>query len=307
MTTRKRIAHFRSGFTLVELLIVFIVIAILFSMSIPLYRHLQIRTDLEVVTEQTRQALRRAQALSQSGNGDSTWGYSTENGVLYKGGDYDTRNPAFDEFYPIPTTVSISGLSDIVFSRVYGEPNVEGDIVITSLLGDQRTVAVRGTLGAPPPPPIPPKRFKIIFDVIENLGKGSAQNTIHVGYPATIYGEGEWIDLTDNGDVIIDDEIEVGALGLAVQRQQGYFKILAYGGLDSGGKEVVDARIILEDGIIEHVFNDADTFETENPFDGNVNNGVGGDEVTIASNSGSVYFQTRTTNYGDGILIYWSE
>ncbi|MDP7069517.1 MAG: hypothetical protein QF815_03235, partial [Candidatus Peribacteraceae bacterium] len=92
--------------------------------------------------------------------------------------------------------------------------------------------------------------------------------------------------------------------GFSIQRQSGFIRITTYGGL-SGGKEIVDARIMFDRGIATSVDNDIGDYETEQPFNLVVNDGVGGDEVTTAVDGSSVYFQTRSTNNGDSILINW--
>ena len=122
-----------------------------------------------------------------------------------------------------------------------------------------------------------------------------------------VFTEGEWIPLTDEDGIIIDEDLLLDAPGLAVERGDGFIRVMAYGHLDSGGKEVVDVHIVFDGALIDHVENDLGDHETENPFDGQSNEGVGGDEVTVDDNKNSIFFESRVTNTGDSILIYWKK
>ncbi|MDP7247771.1 MAG: hypothetical protein QF741_04060, partial [Candidatus Peribacteraceae bacterium] len=132
----------RKSFTAIETLLTIGVIAVTTGVSIPMYRNFQIRTDLDLATEQTIQALRSAQVRSQAGEEDAQWGVWTSDGILFQGETYSLRNPDADEEYPIPSTISVSGLSQVTFSRVDGVPQYVGDIILEAINGDQRTITV---------------------------------------------------------------------------------------------------------------------------------------------------------------------
>ncbi len=112
------------------------------------------------------------------------------------------------------------------------------------------------------------------------------------------------IPLTSNTLPIIDAGLVLAVNGLSIQRDNGFVRIISYGGLESGGKEVIDATILFDRGYIDHIANEDGEHEGEQPFDGNTNEGVGGDEYTLATDQKSVEFQTRVTNAGDTILIF---
>jgi prepilin-type N-terminal cleavage/methylation domain-containing protein len=130
----------RSGFTLIELLLVIGIIGVVGAISIPLYNDFQIRSDLNLATEQASQGLARARILSQSGKGDDNWGFFVPSGTLYKGISYAERDTEYDEVYPMPSTITTTGLLEVSFSRLEGAPSATGTIVLTSLTGEQRTV-----------------------------------------------------------------------------------------------------------------------------------------------------------------------
>ncbi len=62
----------RKGFTLPEIMLSLALLTIIGGMTIPLYRTFMIRNDLDIATVSLAQTMRRAQALSQAGDGDTT-------------------------------------------------------------------------------------------------------------------------------------------------------------------------------------------------------------------------------------------
>ena len=293
----------RSGFSFVELLITISILAVVGVAIIPSYRNYQIKSDLNLAAEQAEQILRRAQFIAQSGEEASAWGYRADSGTLFIGTDFASRDAGFDEVIAVPPSVTVSGLLEVHFTPVFGLPSAVGDIVFTALNGEQRIVKVRGnTLSGPP---VPPVQFKVRFDRIKNSGNGAALNKVYVGEAAQLFEEGVWIPLTNNALPIIDDGLVLAVNGLSIQRQNGFVRIVAYGGLESGGKEVIDSTIQFDRGYIDHIENEPGDHEGEQPFDGNTNEGVGGDEYTLAVDQESVEFKTRVTNAGDTLLIFW--
>lgn len=140
------------GFTAVETLLTLGIIAITAGVSAPLYRTYQLRSDLDTAIEQSKHALERAQVLARAGQNDSLWGYAASEGILFQGEAFAIREPALDELYVIPGTVRVSGLTEVVFQRVSGEPIVTGDIVYEAGNGERRVISVtaEGTLGVSP-------------------------------------------------------------------------------------------------------------------------------------------------------------
>lgn len=137
-----------SGFTLVEGLIVIAILGILTGVTLPMYTEYRERTDLELAADQVTQGLSRAKLLSELNEHDSPWGFSIDDGVLFKGGNYGTRDAAFDEAYPIEDGISTSGLSTVSFAQITGKPNATGSITlglggssVVLTLGDDGSVA----------------------------------------------------------------------------------------------------------------------------------------------------------------------
>lgn len=132
----------RPAFTLVEMVLVLAILGIMGAITMPMYRDYQIRNDLNVVTEQVTQGLARARLLSASSKNDTGWGFYIPAGTLYKGLSYAQRDPAFDEFYPMPSTIKTTGLFDVSYSKIKGIPSATGSITLTTINNDQRTILI---------------------------------------------------------------------------------------------------------------------------------------------------------------------
>ncbi|HLD32564.1 MAG TPA: type II secretion system protein, partial [Candidatus Peribacteraceae bacterium] len=539
------------AFTAVETLLTIGIIAVTAGFTVPMYRNYQIRSDLDLVTEQTIQGLRRAQVLAQSGENDSAWGFNVQDGVLYQGEAYAVRDPQNDETYPVPSTINTSGLPEVSFSRVDGIPDRTGEIIIQGLNGEQRiiivgvdgvlsTTGIEGgeeagegmggsssssaggddggsagssssagggdsggsssgsssgggddsgggtggdsgeptcedrfaigtdgvisttgnvnatfevlgsqiTYGAGGPEvqvrvyastnggttwvPLfneadvdggekqtilnipngsqvllkvngryswlfnhtylsnnsdehievlrngdaPPEyaafdnqenlaaflgdiigedgtidigtydavflvelgnlgtaaadfqdavvkvtfsqpegscasasepRFKVSFGRVENVGNGDTQAKLYVGEQGMIFGPNEWVPLKDSGSTLLDNFLTEDVPGLAAWRHSGYIRILQHGSHFDGSKEIVDATVTFQNAVIASMENETGQNITENPLDGIVNDGAGGDEVVVAADNLSLLYQTRVTLQDDAILIHWME
>ncbi len=137
------------GFTLLELLLSVAIIGIFAGLSLPVYRTLLSKNDLDIATVTTAQTLRRAQIQSLAVDGDTTWGMKVQSGsiVLFKGASYPARDTVYDESFDIPTTISPSGTTEYVFSKLTGLPQSAGSVNL-STENDNRSVTIneKGTI-----------------------------------------------------------------------------------------------------------------------------------------------------------------
>ena len=131
------------GFTLIEIMLVVALIVAIGGISAPVYQSFQVKKNLDVATNGIAQTLRRAQALSQSGVGDASWGVNISSGVvtLFKGVSYASRDTAFDETVEISSSIVLSGVSEIVFSKLLGEPQTTGNIILSDN-NDTQTITI---------------------------------------------------------------------------------------------------------------------------------------------------------------------
>lgn len=132
------------GFTLPEILLSVSLLAIIGGMVIPSYHTFIVRNDLDIATITLAHNLRRAQSLSQSADGDMTWGVHVGVGsiLIYKGASYILRDSTYDENTQITTTIVPTGISEVTFSKVFGLPNATGTFSLTSQANEQRNVTI---------------------------------------------------------------------------------------------------------------------------------------------------------------------
>jgi prepilin-type N-terminal cleavage/methylation domain-containing protein len=122
------------GFTLIELLIVISLIITIGTMTAPFASGFLIRVYQESTVNSLVSGLHRAQSLSLDGRGSSAWGICHTGSIIrvYQG---SCMSPTIKEDSSIPSTVTVSGLSDVTFSRINGEPSSALSITIASGAG----------------------------------------------------------------------------------------------------------------------------------------------------------------------------
>ncbi len=132
------------GFTLPEMLLSVSLLAIIGAMVIPSYHTFIVRNDLDLATATLASNLRRAQSLSQSADGDMTWGVRVGVGsiLIYKGASYILRDVDYDENTQIPKSIVPTGMTEINFSKVYGVPSATGTFSLTSQANEKRNVTI---------------------------------------------------------------------------------------------------------------------------------------------------------------------
>lgn len=124
----------QKAFTLIETLFVVAVFAILILLTVPFSFDFYWRHQLDVFSEELVQNLRRAQLKSMSGEQDSNFGVylGQNNYTLFKGSSWENREEELDEIFDLPENLSLEGVSEIVFSKIQGNPSVEGSITLNS-------------------------------------------------------------------------------------------------------------------------------------------------------------------------------
>ena len=131
------------GVSLLELMIVIGISALLVAVSLPLAINFYKTRQLDVHHQGIVQALRRAQSKATAIEDDSSFGVylTSEQYVLFKGNSYDSRDFAYDEDFNLPDNLVITGLSEIVFSKLEGIPSDTGTINLT-IDGQSETISI---------------------------------------------------------------------------------------------------------------------------------------------------------------------
>lgn len=132
------------AFTLLEVLLSLAAIAAIAGISLPIYQSFQVRNDLDVAATTIAESCRRAAVLAEASDGDTSWGVRIQSGgiALFKGASYAARDATFDEFFAVPTSITPSGLSEIVFAKFTGMPMTTGTTTLTSSINETRTITV---------------------------------------------------------------------------------------------------------------------------------------------------------------------
>lgn len=126
----------QKGFTLIEILIVIVLMALIGFLSSLIYSHIKASNDLQNTLSLAITSATRARTRAQSGDNDSPWGIKFDSTItVFKGSSFATRDAAFDEVTPIAATISPSGNLEIIFNKLTGYPNVTSTIVITNSFG----------------------------------------------------------------------------------------------------------------------------------------------------------------------------
>lgn len=139
----------RGGFTVIELLVVMAIMGLLLASFPFAINAFQESRAVDAAVQATAQALRRAQVLSQAVDGDATWGASVQTGsvTVFRGASYATRTTAYDEVLEFSDSVSVSGVTEVVFSKLAGEPNTIGDTTFeTAVTTATLTINAKGAV-----------------------------------------------------------------------------------------------------------------------------------------------------------------
>ena len=147
--TLLRPAGLRGGFTLVELIIVISIFAVCSAVTLPFLARFQQSQNLDTLRQGIASTMRRAQQRAVAGERDSAWGVHVGTGtyILYSGSSYAARTTALDEQHSVATVFTFSGLSDVLFRKVWGSAMTGGTLTIGQGSAGTKTIQVT-TAGA---------------------------------------------------------------------------------------------------------------------------------------------------------------
>lgn len=129
-----------TGFTLIELLVVIAIMGIIGGMAPVFYSRFLLQNAVSNTVDQISGSLRKAQINAMMSKQGDSWSvnYSSNTITLYKGNSFASRDADFDEIFSVPPSVSVSGLTDLNFSRLNGLPApATATITVSSATGSE--------------------------------------------------------------------------------------------------------------------------------------------------------------------------
>ena len=132
------------GFTLIELLVAMAIVGIIGSMGFGAYKTAQNSSQKEGVVAVVVSTIRRAQVQAQAADSDSMWGvrFSGRSVVLFCGASFASRDIGKDETFSLPAGFTISGTTDVVYSKMNGLPDAAKSISILGTNGQNATITI---------------------------------------------------------------------------------------------------------------------------------------------------------------------
>lgn len=125
----------KSGFTLIELIVVVALLAIIATTATVFNSQWYLKNNLESSKNMLISSLRKAQSYSISKKDGLTWGVCLIGTTIRMFGG-SCASPTIKDDYSLPSNVVISGLSTVIFSSFRGEPDSSQNI---SLTGNSKT------------------------------------------------------------------------------------------------------------------------------------------------------------------------
>lgn len=138
------------GFTLIEVLLSLAALAAISAIMAPVYASFFNRNNLDISSQQVVSDWRRAQALAKGSRMDSNWGVyvTSTSSITFKGASFIARDSVYDEVKSLSSLISVSGLTELVFSKATVTPLTSGTLILTSNNNEIENVSInsQGTI-----------------------------------------------------------------------------------------------------------------------------------------------------------------
>jgi prepilin-type N-terminal cleavage/methylation domain-containing protein len=125
------------GFSLIEMLVVLAIIGIIGSISVVTFNTMRKVGDAKHAAYVYVDSLKEAKNMAKMMKYDTNWGVKVNESdtVVFNGPSYSGRESAHDSQYVIPSNLNISGVTEIVFSKFTGLPDVFGTTTFSNDFG----------------------------------------------------------------------------------------------------------------------------------------------------------------------------
>jgi prepilin-type N-terminal cleavage/methylation domain-containing protein len=135
-------AYLQAGYTLFEGLLVLAILGIIAATSAPIYLSFRTRNDLDLAVSHIHATVLSAERLSQAVAGDSVWSIHVVNGstAVYPGTIYAPAAAGLS--YVLPPTITVTGPSDIAFSKLSGTPTAATTITLRDSGNNVKTLTI---------------------------------------------------------------------------------------------------------------------------------------------------------------------
>jgi prepilin-type N-terminal cleavage/methylation domain-containing protein len=119
----------RTGFTIIELLLVLAITAMLLAASAPFYSRFIIQNSVSNAKDRFVATIHKAQSYAMAGKDDSTWKVSFASNTVTMTRVSD--NTVFDSF-SLDQDTQITNFSSVTFSKLLGQPDTTFTMTITN-------------------------------------------------------------------------------------------------------------------------------------------------------------------------------
>ncbi|MEI6326752.1 MAG: prepilin-type N-terminal cleavage/methylation domain-containing protein [Candidatus Roizmanbacteria bacterium] len=112
--------NFRSGFTLIELILTMSIVLIIGSISGVFYSRFINQNAVSNISDQITEQMHKAQMYAMMGKNNSSWGVKLVGTSLTL---FSSSSSAFDETFPVDPPVLVTGLTTVTFAKATGLPD----------------------------------------------------------------------------------------------------------------------------------------------------------------------------------------
>src|ERR1051325_11129769 len=123
-----------SGFTILEIAVTLAIFMFVASIglfaSMDFYRGYSFNTSVSTAISLLERA--RSRSMDNIGGASSGLHIVSTGYTLFRGTAYGVPNHNYDEFTPLDKGITVSGLTDIIFSQLSGRPNATVTIILSN-------------------------------------------------------------------------------------------------------------------------------------------------------------------------------